>query len=109
MRFQYEKTSSPMRNIILSLIIFLSLTGLFYVGIASLSAHTEEKQEEYLTDAINNAITHCYAVEGSYPENLNYLKENYGVTYDSDKFFVAYQPMGSNLMPKVTIVSLEIE
>ena len=47
---------------------------------------------------------HCYAIEGSYPESLQYLKDNYGLTYDEEKYFIDYQVLGSNILPDVTII-----
>jgi len=105
MRFQYEKPASPVRNVILSLTVFAVISGSFFFGVSTLSLNTGIKQEEALQNAVQNAITHCYAAEGFYPETLDYLIENYGVSYDSDKYFVSYQIMGSNLMPKVTITA----
>jgi hypothetical protein len=35
------------------------------------------------------------------------LKENYGLTYDEDLFFVDYQTIGSNILPDVTIIEKE--
>ena len=49
-------------------------------------------------------ITYCYAVEGAYPESLDYLKENYGLTYDENLFFVDYHIDGSNIFPDITII-----
>ena len=65
------------------------------------------RQKESLENAITRSITHCYAVEGSYPASLDYLKENYGLTYDEDLFFVDYQTIGSNILPDVTIIEKE--
>lgn len=107
MRFQNEKTPSSFRNIALSLIIFMVITGGFYYGITSLSSQAGGKQEQYLHDAIERAVIHCYAVEGVYPESLDYLKENYGISYDTERYFVDYQTLGSNLLPEVTIITLE--
>ncbi|WP_318583936.1 hypothetical protein [[Clostridium] scindens] len=56
---------------------------------------------------MTRSITQCYAVEGNYPESLDYLKKSYGLHYDEDKFFVDYQPLGSNIMPDVTIIKKE--
>ena len=49
----------------------------------------------------------CYALEGFYPEDLTYLKEHYGLTYDSEKYVVSYEVIGSNLMPDVSVISLD--
>lgn len=98
-----KKTSSS-RNFILSIAGFLAIVILFWLGTSLLSDRTDSRQAETLKHAITRGIAHCYATEGSYPESLQYLKENYGITYDEDRFFVDYQALGSNLMPDVTII-----
>ena len=49
-------------------------------------------------------ITECYAMEGSYPPDVDYLVEHYGLTYDEDEYWIDYQYIGSNLRPDVTII-----
>ncbi len=53
------------------------------------------------------SIANCYALEGEYPESLEYIKENYGLVYDEDRFFVDYRVSGSNIMPDVTIIDIK--
>jgi hypothetical protein len=47
---------------------------------------------------------HCYAAEGIYPPDLEYLQENYGLQVDTDNFVVDYRPFASNLMPDITVL-----
>ena len=62
----------------------------------------QEKQS--LEEAIQRDIVTCYALEGVYPESLEYLKEHYGLTYNEDRYIVNYEALGSNLMPDVTVM-----
>ena len=103
-RFQYWKAPHTYRKIVLSVCAFTLVTGVFYQGIESLSSSTQKRQKESLENALIRNITYCYAVEGSYPESLDYLKEHYGLTYDEDRFFVDYQVIGANILPDITIV-----
>lgn len=103
-RFQYRKAPHTYRKLILSVCTFTLITGVFYQGIESLSSSTQKRQKESLENALIRNITYCYAVEGSYPESLDYLKEHYGLTYDEDRFFVDYQVIGANILPDVTII-----
>ncbi len=103
-RFQYRKAPHTYRIIVLSVCAFTLITGIFYQGIESLSSSTQKRQKESLESALIRNITYCYAVEGSYPESLDYLKEHYGLTYDEDRFFVDYQVIGANILPDVTII-----
>lgn len=103
-RFQYRKTAHTYRKFVLSVCAFALITGVFYQGVESLSSSTQKRQKESLENALIRNITYCYAVEGAYPENLDYLKEHYGLTYDEDRFFVDYQVIGANILPDVTII-----
>ena len=84
--------------------IFALIFAAFCLGLNSVSSRTEEEELRTLEIAVTRGVTHCYAVEGSYPESLEYLKTNYGLLYDEEKFLVVYQPMGANMMPDVTII-----
>ena len=57
-----------------------------------------------LEKAVNRSITQCYALEGTYPPDMEYLTAHYGLTYDEDLFFVDYQTVGANIYPDVTII-----
>lgn len=97
---------APFKKLVylLPLIAFLLLFVLFYNGITSVSDTNIAKQRESLETALNRSIIQCYAVEGAYPPSLQYIKDHYGLIYDEELFFVDYQPIGSNIMPDVTIL-----
>ena len=103
-RVEYQKKQHTYRKFIISVCVFLLIVLLFYQGIESLSSGSVRRQRESLENALNRSITYCYAVEGSYPESLEYLKEHYGITYDEDRFFVDYKIVGTNILPDVTII-----
>lgn len=103
-RFQYTKQSNNSRGFLLSIGAFLIVLLLFLQGIDSLSDNTVKRQKEALENAITRNITYCYAVEGTYPESLSYLKEHYGLVYDEERFYVDYRTSGANILPDVTII-----
>ncbi|MBA4700842.1 MAG: hypothetical protein H2212_15580 [Ruminococcus sp.] len=106
-RFQYKKNQYTYRRLILSICVFLLIVIFFYQGIDSLSESSLRRQRESLENALNRSITYCYAVEGSYPQSLAYLKEHYGLTYNENKFFVDYRVSGANVLPDVTVIEME--
>lgn len=103
-RFEYQKHSRFSGKLLISICIFLLIVFLFLSGVSSLSKSTAARQKEALENAITQSISYCYSAEGVYPESLEYLKENYGLTYNEDLFYVDYRTTGSNLMPDVTII-----
>lgn len=106
-RFETDTGNRSIRNLILSAALFVLIIFISYQAFASVSHQTSEEELQALESALNRSIMHCYAIEGQYPESLDYIKENYGLTYNESLFTVHYQPLGANLMPDVTITVKE--
>ena len=107
-RFQKAKTSRrPSPALLFSTILLIGSCLFFFFGIQSISETTLQKQQEGLAHAILKSAVHCYAVEGTYPESLDYLKKHYGISYDETRFLVSYEVIGSNLMPDVRVFLLK--
>ena len=102
-RFYHESSNNWLKQAA-SVGLFAVLFLMFFLGISQVSEETSEKQTETLRLAISRGIAHCYATEGQYPERLDYLLDNYGIDYDSEKYFVDYQVLGQNIFPDVTII-----
>ncbi len=62
----------------------------------------EEKLQ--LENALKSSTVACYAIEGAYPPNLDYLIENYGIQINGARFVVKYEYQASNLMPDITVL-----
>ena len=103
-RFVNHYKNSYRRNILISIVVFFVVFFCFQAALSSLSRQTEEEEMQTLKNAISRNITQCYAVERSYPQSLDYLEKNYGLHYDENRYFVDYQPLGSNILPEVTII-----
>lgn len=106
-RFETGKRSSSVRNLIISIAVFVIIAGCFWYITNSVSTKTSSEEKQLLESAINRGITHCYAIEGVYPESLDYLKDHYGLYYDEERFFIDYQPIGADIMPDFTIIEKE--
>ena len=97
------KRGGNLKSIALSL-LFVAITVLFVVLMNNFGKSTLERQQESLVNAVHRDIIQCYAIEGIYPPDLEYLKDHYGLTWDPDTFFVDYEPIASNLYPDVTVM-----
>lgn len=86
-----------------SVLLLAGAFVLFGVSVHSVTAQTQKQQKNSLEKAIRRDMVQCYAMEGHYPESLEYLEEHYGLTWDKDRFFVVMEVFGSNMMPDVTV------
>ncbi len=89
-----------------TVLVFLVCALLLWRSVSSISAQAKVSQIENLKNAIERSAVHCYAVEGAYPESLDYIKEHYGISWDPTEYVVDYAILGSNMMPSVTIIPL---
>ena len=103
----YAKKKTFSITAYLPIVLLLIVQGAFGAFSESFSQSNLDSEMAVLQNALERSITQCYALEGSYPYDLEYLEEHYGLTYNKEHFFVDYQYIGDNLRPDVTIIRKE--
>jgi len=89
---------------IFSLIFLLMLVAALVTGFRDAGAVQAAEAKRTLEDSLRRAALSCYAIEGSYPDTLDYLTENYRVYVDEERFAVIYEVFASNIMPTITVL-----
>ncbi len=87
-----------------SAVVFVLVLLLFSLLLRDFSEETRQRQRQALETALNRCIVACYALEGKYPESLDYLQEHYHFVYNQEQFVIDYQLLADNIMPEVTIL-----
>lgn len=77
---------------------------LFLAGLSNLDRDRSEEGRKQLEEALRRGAVACYAAEGIYPPDLEYLEEHYGVQVDEERYAVFYEVFASNLMPDITVL-----
>ncbi len=98
-RTKLKLTSMP---VIAALVIVILLSAFW--GMNGLEQNSSGKSLKTLEDAIRRAAVQCYALEGSYPPDLYYLADHYGIILNEDAYFYHYQMVGSNIMPDILVM-----
>lgn len=104
MAYFNQKKEKKSKTTYLPVLLLVLVLTFFMVFADSFSRSNLEHEKTILQNALNRTITQCYALEGSYPYNLAYLEEHYGLTYNKEHFFIDYQYIGGNLRPDVTVI-----
>lgn len=89
------------------LLLLVAVLIVFCLSSNSIFQTNSTRGKEILQNALDRSITQCYALEGMYPPSISYLIDNYGLTYDSSRYYIDYQYIGSNLRPDTTIIERE--
>ena len=85
-----------------ALLLFAVLIGMAAAA-GYLGRSTGAERAAQLKRAIIRAAVTCYAAEGRYPEDLDYIEAHYGVRADTGSFRVHYELPGENVMPSVSV------
>lgn len=83
--------------------VFVALIFAFCFAVEALSNVGGNSETTLVRDAVKNAALTCYAVEGAYPDDLEYLREHYGLAYNEDRYAIVYDAFASNLMPDIRV------
>jgi len=62
-----------------------------------------KKKASLIEEIIDKAMIQCYALEGSYPGNLEHL-EAYGVILDRTTYHYYFEGIGTNVKPIVKVI-----
>lgn len=88
-------------------VVNLALIACMLAAAVALYAWIGRVQDRNETETVRNAIREaaltCYAVEGAYPDSVDYLREHYRLAYDTERYFVTYDAFASNLIPDIWV------
>ncbi len=91
------KTCLPF--VIAAVLLFITL-----VSVGNLSGGSKAEEKQQLEDALRRAALSCYASQGFYPPDLEYIINRYGIQIDREHFAVFYDIFAENLMPSINVV-----
>ena len=89
---------------IAAILVFVALIIIFVALVNNITGRGNRREMDIVKDAVKNATLTCYAVEGMYPDDLNYLIEHYNLSYNKDRYIVYYEPLASNVIPSIKVV-----
>ena len=96
--------AAVLRSLILPGACFVAAVLLFNSGIIGLGKTSESERLKSAENAIRRGVVQCYAVEGQYPPNVQYLVDHYGLVLDEDTYIIEYRAFAENIMPEVLVL-----
>lgn len=96
------------KRLLLGIVAAVLLVIWFIAAVTQLHSGQARQGAQQLEDAIRKAAVACYAAEGVYPPDLEYLKEHYGVRIQEDRYTVYYEIFADNLMPEITVLEKKV-
>lgn len=91
------------RKDIVKIVLTVLMLVLAVVLVNRISTTQQSEESEIVRQSIKDAAINCYAVEGAYPDDLDYLRENYMLAYNEDRYLVTYNSFSSNHIPDIYV------
>ena len=88
----------------LSLAVFAVIAGLLLSTLPSVVSNSREETLRLYEDVLRRTVVSCYALEGRYPPDLEYLSRVDGLTLQEDRYIVQYEIFAENVMPEITVL-----
>lgn len=92
------------RRISLFLLLAAAVLMCFCLWVGAISRRQAEAGRRQLEQAIRRGAVACYAAEGIFPPDLDYLIERYGLQFDETRYRVFYEIFAEDLMPEITVL-----
>ena len=96
-----KKSRAPLITCIVLLLIVIALACMWAVKVPAKSI--DEEAGMAVKSAVERSAQQCYVVEGVYPPDIEYLRENYGLQVNTRDFYITYEAFSENLPPQVTV------
>ena len=89
--------------IALQILAILAVALIVFFATGNVRRESMAEGKKQLEQSVRRATVACYAAEGVYPQNLDYLREHYGLQIDDGRYTVHYTAFADNLMPDITV------
>lgn len=86
-----------------TIVLTAVLLAVAVIAINGMVSAGDAGETRMVQEAVKNAALTCFAVEGAYPYDLQYLRDNYGLAYDESRYHVMYEAFASNQMPDILV------
>jgi hypothetical protein len=103
--FKTRKTFGMIRGVMAVCLTALAIMGVYW-GAAATKGQADAQALRMTEESIRRAAVQCYALEGVYPVNIQYLMDHYGIRPDTDRFVVHYEFVADNLLPVILVLPM---
>ena len=91
------------QGLLRSVLFVIIISAVLVAGIFYISNMGNEQGIKLTREAAVRTAVECYALEGIYPPNVQYMEDNYNLRYDKTKYYIHYDAFASNIMPTIEV------
>ena len=101
----YRKSAFDfLKSAILPILFTVTIMVMVVFGLRQTGESSNAEGLRILEDSLRRAVIMNYAIEGRYPESIEYIESNFGIYIDRTRFIVHYEIFASNILPTITVI-----
>ena len=101
-----KKMSLSFVSMLVCLAVMAALALLVVINVKEYGSSYNERRLDEIRSTVLSCVSQCYALEGAYPPDLQYLEDNYGLIMDKSRYIYHYEMFASNIFPDVKVLYL---
>ncbi len=99
-----DSVFSVIKSVVTALLILAVVIFMVFLAVDSAQKSRVSENARIIENGVRNAAIECYAAEGFYPDDIQYLVEKYNLYTDSEHFLIHYSPISANIMPDIKVI-----
>lgn len=99
-----KKLGLPLVCILAAALVIAITSAIIFITIGNYGSGYSDKRAQEIKETIMSSAAQCYALEGKYPSDLEYLEEHYGLQLDHSNYVYHYDRFASNLFPNISVI-----
>jgi len=96
-------------SVLVTILVITVVAAIVFAAIGDYKDRYDKKKAGEVRDTVLSYVAQCYALEGRYPADLQYLEDNYGLVLNKDKYVYHYLNFASNFLPEVKVIQINQE
>jgi hypothetical protein len=98
------KTLRAHKFIAVCIVLAILIAGLVLSTVLTADDSQISAREDAVRETVRERALQCYVIENAYPESLDYLKENYGLTVNEEDYLIVYDLYAENQPPQIKVI-----
>jgi len=107
MKSIYRKSAWDfLRAAVLPVFFTVAVMVMVVIGLRQTDESSSAEGLRILEESIHRAVVMNYAIEGRFPESIEYIEENFGIHIDRTRYVVHYRIFATNILPEIKVIPL---
>lgn len=89
------------------ILLVIGIVGMAIFSFMETQKCSQNEDQQRIIETVSKLSLKCYSIEGRYPQDIQYLKDYYGLLLNENDYQIIYHYEGDNLAPTIRVYAKE--